>query len=114
MNKESTFCHNCIQRGKEKNGNWKGGKTYHKAGYKMVRLPDHPRARTQGYVFEHILVMENHLSRYLTEDESVHHINGIKDDNRLENLELWCRPQPTGIRASDALIWARKIIQRYG
>jgi hypothetical protein len=43
------------------NHDWKGGRTKHHAGYLMVRMPDHPRARTQGYVFEHILVMEARL-----------------------------------------------------
>ena len=86
----------------------------HKAGYIMVRLPEHPRARTHGYVFEHILVMEEMLGRPLFADETVHHRNGIRDDNRRENLELWVRPQPIGIRVSDAVEWARNILGRYG
>ena len=79
----------------------------------MVRAPGHRRAGKCGYVFEHILIMEASLGRQLYPDESVHHLNGIKDDNRLDNLELWVRPQPTGIRLSDALAWAREILTRY-
>ena len=79
----------------------------------MVRVPDHPRARTSPYVFEHILVAEELLGRYLQAGESIHHRNGLRDDNRPEDLELWTRPQPSGIRVSDAIEWARAILDRY-
>jgi hypothetical protein len=79
----------------------------------MVRIPHHPRA-SNGYVFEHILMMEQVLGRRLHPDESVHHRNGVRDDNRAENLELWVRAQPSGIRAENAVAWAREILDRYG
>jgi len=94
---------------------WKGGRTRHHAGYLMVQMLAHPRARKSGgyYIFEHVLVMEEMLGRYLVDGESVHHINGVKDDNNPENLELWTRPQPAGIRVADAIAWAKEIIRRY-
>jgi hypothetical protein len=112
---KSATCSACRTVAGESNGNWKGGQTRHKAGYIMARAPGHPRAAgTSPYVFEHILVMEEILGRFLLPGESVHHLNGIRDDNRPENLELWTRPQPTGIRASDAVAWARHILELYG
>jgi hypothetical protein len=79
----------------------------------MIRAPGHPRAQRSPYVFDHILVAESLRGRYLVAGESVHHINGVRDDNRPENLELWTRPQPAGIRVSDAIEWARSIYDLY-
>ena len=57
-------------------------------GYIMIRRPDHPFADQRGYVRKHRIIMEDHLGRFLEPDELVHHINGNKADNRLENLEV--------------------------
>ncbi len=66
----------------------------------MVRVPGRPRAGKSPYVFEHILVAEGLLRTHLVE--------GLP-----EILELWTRPQPSGIRVSDAVTWARSIYDRY-
>lgn len=102
----SKLCFKCTPREGAACGNWKGGKTIHKAGYVMVRVEGR-------YVFEHILVMEDYLGRQLLPEENIHHVNGVKDDNRLENLELWCKPQPTGVRVTDAIQWAKELLERY-
>lgn len=82
------------------------------SGYVFCYAPSHPRLKPpNNMIFEHILVMEKHLGRYLLPHENVHHINGIKSDNRIENLELWYRPQPAGIQVRDALNLARKIVE---
>ena len=95
------------------NGNWQGGRTLGKRGYVLVRTNDHPRAAKSGYVFEHILVMERSLGQQPYGGETVHHLNGVRDDNRIENLESWTRPPPTGIRVSDATEWAQSILRHY-
>lgn len=74
----------------ENNSRWNGGRRTRKDGYILVYSPSHPCAY-RNFVLEHRLVMEAHLNRYLEPHELVHHINEIKDDNRLENLKLETR-----------------------
>lgn len=84
-----------------------------KNGYRQVFYPRHPNARKNGYVMEHTVVMTEHLGRPLVLGESVHHLNGVRDDNRLINLELWVTSQPSGQRPEDLVSWAREILTRY-
>jgi len=103
----SGYCNICSKRqiprkhlkGKHHPG-WKGGRTKTSAGYIMVRQPEHPRAQN-FYIQEHRLVMEKHLGRYLLPTETVHHKNGNKSDNRIENLELWGASHGNGSRYKD-------------
>lgn len=83
-------------------------------GYVLIRMREHPAAMSGGWVLEHRVVMEQQLGRPLTVDESVHHKNGRRDDNRPENLELWSRYQPAGQRVVDLVAFARQILERYG
>lgn len=83
-------------------------------GYVFVIDENHPRANpNSGRVREHIVVMEKTIGRELLPKEEVHHKNGIRSDNRPENLELWSKSHPAGARVVDLVVWAKEILKQY-
>ncbi len=81
---ETLWCERSIVH----KGIFKRDKIKTKKGYVLVHCPQHPRADSQGRVFEHIVVWEQYYHCQIKPGYSIHHINGIKDDNRIENLQL--------------------------
>ena len=86
----------------KKGGNNKGGRIMDN-GYVNIWKPEHPNAQKIGYIREHRLVMSNHLGRPLKEYEDVHHINGVKDDNKIENLKLLTKSEHTRYHANKGI-----------
>lgn len=86
-----------------------------RSGYRVIPIPHADRwlVHHKSSEFEHRYVMALMLGRPLTRDESVHHRNGNRLDNRPENLELWSRYQPKGQRVSDKLAYAFELLHRY-
>jgi len=89
---------------------WKGGKHTNNCRYILINYPNHPCINS-NYILEHRLIMENHLRKtnpshpalieingklYLKREYIVHHKNQKREDNRIENLELWYKGHPTG------------------
>ena len=82
-----------------------------KDGYRHIKVEMGGGA---AWVPEHQWVMEQKLGRRLREHECVHHLNGLRDDNRIENLELWTRHHPYGVRVGDLAHWIREWIEENG
>lgn len=97
----STACRNTVHRSTglrgpnpkmagENNPSWKGGSYIEPAkGYRLIRMPDHPRARANGYVLEHIVVAEKVLGRRLRPNEEVHHRDRDRANNEPDNLRVY-------------------------
>lgn len=115
----SGWCRHCMYRWRKSGGPlWtlreKQESFIDSSGYVRINK-SHPLHNIYGsrQPYEHVAVMSAHVGRNLYEHENVHHINGNRSDNRIENLELWSTSQPAGQRVVDKLSWAREIISLY-
>ena len=84
-----------------------------KQKYKLIRVMGHPNASPTGWIAEHRYFMSEHIGRPLADKENVHHKNGNRLDNRIENLELWNVSQPAGQRPEDKVKYAKEILKLY-
>lgn len=115
------MCSNCYQHFMKhgdptKRSDWfnrRSEKIVDPKGYVLVYVGKHPNANRSSRVQEHRLVMSEFLGRPLRSNENVHHKNGNKADNGIENLELWVTAQPPGQRPLDLMKWARRVLKAY-
>lgn len=103
----------CIVREKtgELHPSWKGGKTIHTNGYVLISRPGHHRANSKGYVYEHILVLEEKLQRRLLPGESCHHIDSNKVNNHPDNLAVITREEHGSLHHSGELNQQAKLTE---
>jgi hypothetical protein len=122
VHKDTCKCHKCrIGKGYftgKNNPMWKGGIRNMKSGYVYEYVEPESKFSCmvangvgRGYVAQHRLVMAKSIDRPLLRQETVHHKNGIKNDNRIENLELWKSNHNSGQRLEDQIVWAIKILE---
>lgn len=103
----------CLEHPRgELNCHWKGGKYQSKAGYIILSDHNHPNAK-HGHIAEHIKMMSEILGRPLFPGETVHHKNGIKNDNKSENLELRLKNHGPGQRINDLVPYWIEMLGRY-
>lgn len=81
----------------KKHPNWKGGRKTNSKGYIQILMPDHHLSDPKGYVYEHRLIIEKKLGRYLMNNEIVHHIDHDRQNNREDNLQVMTRGQHTSL-----------------
>lgn len=84
-------------------------------GYKSVVCHGHPNAMgKKGRILEHVMIMSNYLGRPIKKGETIHHLNGIRNDNRIENLELWDSSHPSGQRVEDKIKFYKEFLEFHG
>lgn len=94
------------KKGKE-HPSWLGKSAITSKGYVCVSRPE------GGRRLEHLILMESHIGRELLPEETVHHKNGIRHDNRIENLELWTGKHCAGSRVDDLVDYALYVLKTY-
>ena len=94
-NNRTRNCIDCSNKARRKK------RIINSQGYVLLHMEDHPNCWVNGKIFEHQYVMSQYLGRPLEKNENVHHKNGNRSDNRIENLELWETSQPCGQRKED-------------